>query len=205
MMFTRLQRLAVLSAVVSVLGASAMAGTDEDRYQRHRGYVDGKAFAAVGGDDGTLIEVSLHGPLLKMAAGAIGSEDKAVAELLEGIVSISAVIVDMNGDEDHAAREADELAERLTDKGWEKLARVREEDTNVSVFALVSDKDGLLDGLTVVVMESSENKLIFANIAGRIDLSKLGALAGGLNLPGLSQLAGADLGGAVKHRKGTKE
>jgi len=204
MMYSRLQRLAVLSATFSVLGASAMAGSDEDRHQRHRGYVDGKAFTSVGSDDGTLIEVSLHGPLLKMVAGAIGSEDKKIAELLEGIVSINAVIVDIHDDE-RAAREADELTERLTDKGWEKLARVREDDANVTVLALAGDNDGSLDGLTVVVMESSENKLIFANIAGRIDLGLIGALAGGLDLPGLKELAGADLGGAVKVRKSKKE
>ena len=53
---------------------------------------------------------------------------------------------------------------------------------------LILYDDSAIDGLTVMVGEGKE--LVFANIAGRIDLELIGRLATKLNVPGLEELTG---------------
>ena len=61
-----------------------------------------------------------------------------------------------------------------------------------------------LEGLTVIVSEGND-ELVFANIAGRIDLELVGRIAKHLGVPGLDELTGLHLQTAVKDRKIKKE
>ncbi len=191
----------VAATVVGMASASALA-RDGD-HKRHRGYVDGSAFAALASEDGTLIEVSINGPLLKTVASALGEENEEIAGFLGGIVSISAVVIEDADDDDGDARAmAAKIADDLKEDGWDQVARVREGDESVTVLVLLDDKhEGSLAGITVMVSEG-EGEIVFANIAGRIDLSLVGKFAHGFGLPGLDQLVGMDLEDAVKKSKG---
>ncbi len=72
-------------------------------------------------------------------------------------------------------------------------------------MVLLDDKhEGSLAGITVMVVESG-GSIVFANIAGQIDLSIVGKLAQGLSIPGLEQLVSLDLGDAIKKSKGNKQ
>ena len=73
---------------------------------------------------------------------------------------------------------------RLLKKGWERLARVQEEGGLVKVLMLPSGESIL--GLVVLVVE--ENEIVFANVAGNIDMAQLGSLAEKMDIPGLDEL-----------------
>ena len=167
---------------------------------RHRGYVDGSSFASLADEDDMLIEVTLSGPMLKMAAGAIGQQVEGAGELLGGIHSINAVVVGIDDAESKASKLVGKLTEELEEDGWERLARVREDDVRLAVFVLPT-KDGQLDGITVVVAEKSEKALVFANIAGRIDLEAVAELGMNLDIPGLEHLKGQAFKSEYKKHK----
>ena len=193
----------IITAVVFMaqMGVASVWAAARDR-SRHRGYVDGSEVAELAGDDEKLIEVSIQGPLLRMVSEAVGHESEEMAGFLGQIVSISAVVVEVDeDDEDRARAVARNMTEDLENKGWEKLARVREDDMSVTVLALFDDKGEELEGLTVFVSERGD-KFVFANIAGRIDLGLIGQLGLHLGIPGLEELTGgAFKTDAKKHKK----
>lgn len=193
----------VTAFVVGAASSPVLAGDGD--HKRHRGYVDGSAFAELANDDSTLIEVSIDGAVLRTVATALGEENKAIGEFLDGIVSISAVVVeDVDDDNGSVASIAARIAKDLKEDGWEQIARVREGDEGVTVLVLLDDKnEDSLAGVTVMVNEDADN-MVFANIAGRIDLSMVAELATGLGVPGLEELSNLDLGDAVKKSKGKK-
>ena len=73
---------------------------------------------------------------------------------------------------------------RLLGKGWERLAQVREKGSTVRV--LILNTETTIGGL--VVMITDENQIIFTNVAGVLDLAKLGALGKEMNIPGLQNV-----------------
>ncbi len=193
----------VTALVVGVATSPVVAGDGD--HKRHRGYVDGSAFAKLANEDSTLIEVSINGPLLRTVAAALAKENEGIGEFLGGIVSISAVVVeDADDDNGSMASIAAKIAEDLKEDGWEQIARVRERGEGVTVLVLLDDKnEDSLAGVTVMVNEDDDN-MVFANIAGRINLSMVAKLAAGLGVPGLEELSNLDLGDAVKKSKGKK-
>lgn len=187
-------------------------GLDEEKERdrgrgtsKQRGYVDGSQFAELADKDGTVIQVSLQGPLLKMVTKALGEENKEVAAVLDEVVSISAVVVGVAEKKGRAAELVDDTAAALAKEGWQTIARVREEGSTILVLALMDSKGEALDGLTVVVSDSNEEQLVFANIAGRIDLEMIGKLGMKLGVSGLDQLSGDVLKSEVKKRKSKSE
>lgn len=175
-------------ALAAAMGIVGLTDASASEPSKHRGYVDGSVFAELAEDDDRLIEVTIRGPLLKIASKAIAIEDEALGEFLDQIVSINAVIVETDKDVDRVARLIREITERLEDRDWERLARIREDDTNITVYVLYDDE--VIDGITVFVSEGDE--IVFANIAGRIDLALIGNLGSKLHIPGLKALAGGD-------------
>jgi hypothetical protein len=110
-------------------------------------------------------------------------------------------VEDVGHDSGSVASIAAKIAEDLQEDGWEQIARVREHGEGVTVLVLLDDKnEDSLAGVTVMVNEDADN-MVFANIAGRIDLSMVAGLATGLGLPGLEELSNLDLGDAVKVKK----
>ena len=60
------------------------------------------------------------------------------------------------------------------------------EDADIRV--LVLNDETSLSGLVVMVLERSEGELIFANVAGLLDLEAIQKLGDKMNIPGLSDL-----------------
>jgi hypothetical protein len=48
-----------------------------------------------------------------------------------------------------------------------------------------------VDGLVALIFSSDDKELVFANLAGEIDVSQLGEIGKRLNVPGLDQVPGA--------------
>lgn len=151
------------------------------------GYVDGAAFVELAGDDAVTVEISIHGGLLKM----LGSVDPELEELMGGLESIHAVILEAKDDET-AAKILDlmrRIERRLLGQGWERLARVRDDDSEVKVLVL-NDEEAIL-GL-VVMVAGDDGEFVFANIAGTLNLAAIKTLGESLDIPGLNELGNGD-------------
>jgi hypothetical protein len=151
------------------------------------GFVDGTRLIDIVGDDAVVVEVSLGKSLLRMMTGA----DPDLDRQLGGLESIYALIVDLSDQEvaGRARAEVREIERRLIGDGWERIARIRETDAEIKVLVLMHD-DEMIEGLVVMIfsLEDDEPVLVFANIAGVIDMKALEDLGQELDLPGLGEL-----------------
>ncbi len=167
------------------------------------GFVDGSAFSKLAGEDSELVEVNIGPPLLRALSQA-GSENSDVKSLLGQLQAINAYIIHFGADRarfEQAEKLIREVEASLEHKGWERLARVREKDSKVGVF--VRNSDHTIDGLVVMVADREGGEVVFANIAGVIDLARIGDLRDKLNVPGLDVLdEGKGAPGATQPRRG---
>ena len=198
----------VLSAALIVLTLAPQASAqrrsrDRDRGQ-HPGYVDGSAFAELAGDDDNVIEISISGSLLKLLSGAISEKSEELGDVLSGIHSINAVVVELSGgNNDKAVRLARSTAEELTGDGWDQLVRVQQKgDANVLVLAHYDDEE--IDGLVVLVVEG-DDQVVFANIAGTIDLANLARIGMNFDVSGLEELSEEIIKQAVQKKGKTSK
>jgi hypothetical protein len=148
------------------------------------GYVEGSRFLDLASPDDSTVEVALQGALLKALVGF----DPELAEQVGGLESIHAVVLELAGTERlRQARDTMRKTESdLLERGWQRLARVKDGTANVGVFVL-SDAE-VVKGLVVLVLDEEEGALVFANVAGIVDLAALAALGQELEIPGLDQL-----------------
>lgn len=157
------------------------------------GYVDGSAFVELAGADAVSIEISLHGALLR----ALSKFDPEVAPSIRGLESIHAVIIDLEVGQTTPGRASVSPAKwaeaigamegRLRTAGWERMARMRERESDVQILVL-NDAE-VIRGLVVLVLDRAEGKLVFTNVAGVLDMAALQKLGERLDLPGLDSLA----------------
>jgi hypothetical protein len=161
-----------------------------------RGYVDGSVFGSLAGEDSQLVEIHL-GPAILGAIARGASNDPESAALLGGLRAVSAYIVGLEGDPDRARKAAKlvhDMEQRLLRDGWEHLARVR--DKGDKVIVLVLGGDGTVEGLVVLVLDKDGGQVVFANLAGTLDLAKIDRLHETLDVPGLDELGEKDRGAA---------
>ena len=74
-------------------------------------------------------------------------------------------------------------------RAYYNVARIKETDDEIKVLVLMHDEE-MIEGLVVMIfsVEDDEPVLVFANIAGLIDMKALENLGEDLDLPGLDQL-----------------
>lgn len=179
--------LLALAVCLAVAAPPAHAG-DRDT-AGVRGFVDGSALGRLAGEDSELVEIHL-GPALLGAIARGAKNDPDAAALLGGLRSVSAYIVGLDGDADRTAKATKlfgALEEQLLRDGWERLARVREKGDRVNVFVLGSG--AAVEGLVVLVFDKDDGQVVFANLAGSLDLAKLGSIQDALDVPGLDELS----------------
>ena len=177
--------LVTLGLVCLLLGSPALA--ESKKAPPGPGFVDGAKLIDIVGDDAVMVEVSLPRAMLKMVAGSSSGLDNQFG----GLESIYALIVDLS-DADAAGRaraEVREIERRLIDDGWARIARIKETDAEIKVLVLMHDEE-MIEGLVVMIfsVEDNEPVLVFANIAGVIDMKALEDLGEELDLPGLDEL-----------------
>jgi len=152
-----------------------------------RGYVDPSTFVDLaGGPDAVRVEISIHKSLIGLICAGL---DEDLKEVACGLEAINAVIIDLAGERVGRARELLADTERnLRGRGWERLALVREDDSEVRVLLL--NDASTISGLVVMVLshETGSGELVFANVAGRLDLAAMQRLGDELNIPGLDNL-----------------
>lgn len=164
-------------SVCAVLMMASVAGISwaEEKLEDHPGYVDLKA-REIFGDVEPTVEVLLDGQLLKMMAGASAKDDSEAGEMLANIKLIRVNVFPITEGAEEVAAKFEALSKRLTDDGWSRIVRVKEDDETVNVFIRVNEE--AFQGLVVLAAESDE--AVFVNIVGDVNPEMLGKFGGGL-------------------------
>ncbi len=156
--------------------------------QAGNGFVDPEPFIDLGGEDDLTLEISISGALLKMISAGLAGADRDLADTVAGLHSIHAVILSM--DTEAKQLRGQELLrateKRLRRGAWDRIARVNDDEGNLSVWILGTEET--VDGVTVLIRGKQDGELVFVNIDGIIDLSKLEELGKTLDIPGLDKL-----------------
>lgn len=126
------------------------------------------------------IEVTLRGSLLKMAAAMADEEKDDVGPLLSKLQGIFVRGYELDGLGERVTSIMREYNNTLQSRGWETMARVREDGDQV--YVLVAGGEDILEGMMVMVMNHEDNEVIFVNIQGVIDPSQISRLGRGLNI-----------------------
>jgi hypothetical protein len=179
-------------ALLAILGASAAtAARAESTVATSGGYVDEAMFRALVDDNQDVVEVNLDGAILQALAKSGSSDHDArdTKDLFAKLKSIHAVIGTVKGPADAALALVQKTDQKLVAAGWQRVTRIADSTSTVSVLThTVSDK---VDGLVVLIFDSKDKELVFANLAGEIDVTQLGEIGKRLNVPGLDQVPGA--------------
>ena len=148
------------------------------------GFVDGSPLVELVGDDNLRLEVSISGTLMKTLTGW----DPELQQLIGGLQSIHAVVLDLGDGDVAAARKAVRRKQsELLGGGWERVALVREEDAEINILVL-SDGNAI-QGLVVMIVDTGdEPALVFANVAGTVDLAAIQRIGEEFDVPGLRDL-----------------
>lgn len=139
------------------------------------GYFDFQELENIVGAETTL-EVNFKGAILRMAAEAARIEDDTLADMLLKLrgIQVRGYTLDRNARKDLETR-IGPLFREMTDGGWDRVVRVREDDEFVEM--LIRDSTGeRVEGLIVFVIGGGENETVFVNIVGEIDPEDIGRL-----------------------------
>jgi len=167
------------------------------------GYVDGSMFRELVDDTKEVVEINLDGAILQALANSKtrkkGDEDSTDAEdakdakdtqdLFAKLKSIHAVIGTVKGPAAAAQALVQKTDQRLVASGWQRITRISDASSTISV--LTHTVSGRIDGLVALIFDSDDKELVFANLAGEIDITKLGEIGERFNVPGLDQVPGA--------------
>jgi len=173
-----LRSLAATLALLCITGfVGPFSWAQSDAVTSDPGYVDLNRFAEAL-DMRPNIEVTIQGALLDMVSNRAQREDDTAGRLMRNLRSIqvrgfpteNATLSDYD---DTLSRFADELL----NEGWDRVMHVREDDQNVSLFMRYNDDQ--VAGLTMMVSDPSDERLLFINIVGSIQPEDLDTLMGG--------------------------
>lgn len=150
------------------------------------GAASGQRFLDLAGKDAPFVEINIEGPLLAALAKSFAAEDRQLAAFLKDVRRIHSLVIELPDALRRAAAEDAAVAfeAELKESGWQRLAYIREPDFHSR--ALIHGADDRIDGLAVVTLEA--DRVIFSNIAGRIDLATLARLSTTLSIPGLKSI-----------------
>jgi hypothetical protein len=179
--------LAAVAALALVVGP-ASAAPPEKPAASHAGYVDGAAFRALIDSDKDIVEISLEGPTLRALCNK-KDEDVEERELYCQLKAIHAVIGSVRGPAASALTLVQQTDQKLVAAGWQRMTRIKDETSSISVLTHVSGDQ--IDGLVALIFDSEDKELVFANLAGAIDLNRLGEIGDRFDVPGLDHIPGA--------------
>ena len=163
------------------------AGSD---LESHPGYVDFSTLTAIAAIEPT-VEISLKAPLLNMITNLIRSEDEEAAEFISKLMRVTVNVFESDDiDVDQVAASMSTMAEDLDSAGWDRVVRVREDESHVDIyFRLAPDADAIY-GIAIMVAEPGETVLV--NIVGDISTDDISALGRRFNLDELVDIEVAD-------------
>jgi hypothetical protein len=169
-------KIGTLAAVaVAVLAGSALADDVDRKIKKLPGYVDFNAMKLFE-DQEPRVEVFLKEPMLNLVTKFMREEEPELHDVLSKLKLVRVQIFDLNSDMIGEFNDATKSTTgELDKKGWERIVRVREDDSNVDIYLLPSESYESILGIVVMVAEDEE--AIFVNIVGEInpdDVARLG-------------------------------
>lgn len=132
----------------------------------------------------TVVYVSQHMFSLFSNLEVEDEEDQMVLDVLKDLEGLHILVTEENSE-----RYYKEAIGLVNDPAYEVLMKMREDDTQLQFF--VKKKGNLIDELLLMVQEDND-KFVLINIAGTIDLKKIAALAGAMEIEGLEHLKHVD-------------
>ncbi len=175
-----LPRLLALFGLALCLAAPAAA----QNLDREPGYVDLSELESLFRAE-PKIEVNLKGALLRMVASASRRDDPEFARLLLKLKAIHVRGYDLSrAQADEVERFTSGFSRRLEGRGWETVARVREDGERVDM--LVHTDGETIAGLVVLVVSPEDDESIFVNIVGDIDPEEIGRIGSKFDIDALS-------------------
>ena len=186
MMTLRTTALALL-----VFGSQATLAARAETPAAAGGYVDGSMFRALVDDSQDVVEVNLDGAILQALAKSKNEDHDGddANELFAKLKSIHAVIGTVKGPAAEALALVKKTDQKLFASGWQRVTRISDATSTITV--LTHTVAGHIDGLVALIFDTDNKELVFANLAGEIDVTKLGEIGERLNVPGLDQVPGA--------------
>lgn len=129
------------------------------------------------------VEINLGSFLLGMVASATEKEDSEFSHLLRGLTSIKVRIASPEAIQDRGlVQRLRKAADRLGDRGWQPVVRIRSGDNEEDVYIYVQEDGGQIAGL-VVMFAGGQGDAGLVHIEGAIDPEELGRLGQKLDLP----------------------
>ena len=184
----RTARFLLAAAVV----LAALPAAAEGSAPSYPGYVDGSVFRALVDENDEITEVNLDEAMLK-ALGESKDEDEpdeiSTKELFANLKAVHAIIGKVKGPASSALTLVAQTDQKLVSMGWQRVTRIKDESTSMSVLTHVTN--GQIDGLVAIIFDADEKEIVFANLAGQINLKKLSAIGEKFNVPGLEHVPGA--------------
>lgn len=180
-----MRSLSVAALALMALVGPAMADSS--------GFVDGAAFRALLDETKDIVEVNLDGAILQ-ALGKNGKQHEDgdgedAKRVFAKLKSIHAVIGTVKGPSADALALVQKTDRRLVASGWQRITRISDETSMISVLThTVADR---IDGLVALMYDREDKEIVFANLAGEIDVTKLGEIGERYNVPGLDLVPGA--------------
>ncbi len=153
----RILTLALLCALVAPL-TSAQTGSPLDA-RTLDGYFDRDA----------KVEVNLRGSLLRLAVEATRDSEPEVAELVNGLNSVTVRIYELDTARGDLTSRISDIGNAFEDSGWFTFVRVRgDEDDPEDVWVYVREDGDLFGGMAVMSLDHEDGEAIFVVIDGLI-------------------------------------
>lgn len=171
MKMNKLKRFLIPIAMVAMFPLAMAA---DNGIENHPGFVDFSVIRTIANIEPN-VEISLKAPLLNMITNLIRSEDAEAADFISKLLRVTVNVFESDAiDVDEIAGSMTNIAEDLDSQGWERVVRVREDNSHVDIYFRLSDDSLVIHGIAIMVAEPGETVMV--NIVGDISTDDLTAL-----------------------------
>ena len=163
----------VVAALFCLCLIPVVLAADSD-LESHPGYVDFSTLTAIAATEPT-VEISLKAPLLNMITNLIRNQDDEAADFISKLIRVTVNVFESDDiDVDQVASSMSTIAEDLDSKGWDRVVRVREDESHVDIYFRLAPDADVIYGIAIMVAEPGETVLV--NIVGDISTDDISAL-----------------------------
>jgi hypothetical protein len=130
------------------------------------------------------VDVSLSGPLLRLATKFLSDDDKdeaQVKKLVGGLKGIYVKSFEFKNAGDYSPADVESFRAPLHAPDWERIVGVHSTEDGESVEVYIKNEGKGIGGLAIIATEPKELTLV--NIVGPIDLDSLSELGGHFGIP----------------------
>jgi len=147
------------------------------------GYVDLSQLSREFGQQ-PIMEINIHGALLRLVAEASELEDPELARMLRRLRGVYVRGFDLDGlDLERVRRFKQDISETLERRRWDSFVRVRDRDEDIDFYVRMQNDD--IAGLVVMSIDRTENETVFLNIVGNIRPEEIGRIGRKFGVGGL--------------------